>query len=118
MSVVVVVVLAMFISNLSSDKIAHVHIYATTILCVIFWIKSNIKICIFLTSGACRATVARVSESRHATDARCRVHGHAPLVVWAPRRGAHTADPTTKKEVLRRGLHGGHDPEFPLGRHG
>ena len=27
---------AMFISNLSSDKIAHVHIYATTLLCVIF----------------------------------------------------------------------------------
>jgi len=36
MSPVVVVVLAMFISNLSSDKITHVHIYATTILCVIF----------------------------------------------------------------------------------
>jgi hypothetical protein len=39
----------MFISNLSSDKITHVHIYATTILCVIFWIKSNIKISKFLT---------------------------------------------------------------------
>jgi len=38
-----VVIFAMFISNMSSDKIAHVHIYATTILCVIFWIKSNIK---------------------------------------------------------------------------
>ena len=50
MSVVVVVVLAMFISNLSSDKIAHVHIYATTILCVIFWIKSNIKMSNFLTT--------------------------------------------------------------------
>ena len=37
------VVFATFISNLSSDKIAHVHLYATTILCVIFWIKSNIK---------------------------------------------------------------------------
>jgi len=36
MSVVVAVVFAMFISNLSSDKITHVHIYATTILCVIF----------------------------------------------------------------------------------
>jgi len=33
---VVAVVLAIFISNLSSDKIAHVHIYATTILCVFF----------------------------------------------------------------------------------
>ena len=30
------VVFAMFISNLSSDKITHVHIYATTLLCVIF----------------------------------------------------------------------------------
>jgi hypothetical protein len=30
------VVFAMFISNLSSHKIAHVHIYATTLLCVIF----------------------------------------------------------------------------------
>jgi len=36
MSAVVAVVLAMFTSNLSSDKIAHVHIYVTTILCVIF----------------------------------------------------------------------------------
>jgi len=36
MSAVVVVVLEMFISNLSSDKIAHMHIYATAILCVIF----------------------------------------------------------------------------------
>jgi hypothetical protein len=36
MFVVVAVVLAMFISKLSSDKIAHVHIYTTTILCVIF----------------------------------------------------------------------------------
>ena len=43
------VVFAMFISNLSSDKIAHVHIYATTLLCVIFWIKSNIKMSKFLT---------------------------------------------------------------------
>jgi len=43
------VVFAMFISNLSSDKIAHVHIYATTILCVIIWIKSNIKMSNFLT---------------------------------------------------------------------
>jgi len=49
MSDVVAVVLAMLISNLSSDKIAHVHMYATTILCVIFWIKSNIKISKFLT---------------------------------------------------------------------
>ena len=49
MSAVVAVVLAMFISNLNSDKIAHVHIYATTILCVIFWIKSNIKMSKFLT---------------------------------------------------------------------
>jgi len=31
-----VVIFAMFISNLSSDKITHVHIYATTILCVFF----------------------------------------------------------------------------------
>jgi len=36
MSVVVAVVLAIFISKLSSDKIAHVHIYATTIFYVIF----------------------------------------------------------------------------------
>ena len=49
MSAVVAVVLAMFISNLSSDKIAHVHIYATTIFWVIFWIKSNIKMSKFLT---------------------------------------------------------------------
>ena len=42
-------VFAMFISNLSSDKIAHVHIYATTFLCVFFWIKSNIKMSKFLT---------------------------------------------------------------------
>ena len=46
-SAVVAVVFAMFISKLSSDKIAHVHIYTTTILCVIFWIKSNIKCIIF-----------------------------------------------------------------------
>ena len=39
MFAVVAVVFAMFISNLSSDKIAHVHIYATTLLLVIFWIK-------------------------------------------------------------------------------
>jgi hypothetical protein len=38
MSVVVAVVLAMFISNLNSYKIAHVHIYATIVFCVIFWI--------------------------------------------------------------------------------
>jgi len=43
------VVFALFISNLSSDKIAHMHLYATTILCVIFWIKSNIKMSNFLT---------------------------------------------------------------------
>jgi len=49
MSAVVALVLAMFISNLSSDKIAHVHIYATSVLCVIFWIKSNIKMSNFLT---------------------------------------------------------------------
>jgi hypothetical protein len=49
MSAVVAVVLAMFISKLSSDKITHVHVYVTTILCVIFWIKSNIKISNFLT---------------------------------------------------------------------
>jgi len=49
MSAVVAVIFAMFISNLSSDKIAHVHIYATIILCVIFWIQSNIKISNFLT---------------------------------------------------------------------
>jgi len=49
MSAVVAVVFAMFVSNLSSDKIAHVHIYATTILCVIFWIKSNSKMSKFLT---------------------------------------------------------------------
>ena len=48
-SVVVAVVLAIFISKLSSDKIAHVHIYAITILCVIIWIKSNIKMFNFLT---------------------------------------------------------------------
>ena len=36
MSAVVAVVLVIFIANLSSDKIAHVHIYATTILCIIF----------------------------------------------------------------------------------
>jgi len=52
MSAVVAVVLVMFISNLSSDKIAHVHIYATIILCVIFWIKSNIKMSNFLTCHA------------------------------------------------------------------
>jgi len=52
MSAVVAVVFAMFISNLSSDKIAHVYIYATTILCVIFWIKSNIKMSKFLTKYA------------------------------------------------------------------
>ena len=40
---------AIFISNLSSDKIAHVHIYATTLLCVFFWLKSNIKMSNFLT---------------------------------------------------------------------
>ena len=51
MSAVVAVVFAMFVSNLSSDKIAHVHIYATTILCVIFWIKSNIKMFNFLTAS-------------------------------------------------------------------
>jgi len=49
MSAVVAVIFAMFISNLSSDKIAHVHIYVTTLLCVIFWIKSNIKMSSFLT---------------------------------------------------------------------
>jgi len=43
------IVFAMFTSNLSSDKIAHVHIYATTVLCVIFWIKLNIKMSNFLT---------------------------------------------------------------------
>jgi len=42
-------VIAMFISNLGSDKIAHVHIYATSLLFVIFWIKSNIKMSKFLT---------------------------------------------------------------------
>jgi len=49
MSAVVALVLALLISNLSSDKIAHVHIYATSVLCVIFWIKSNIKMSNFLT---------------------------------------------------------------------
>ena len=49
MSAVVAVIFAIFISNLSSGKIIHVHIYATTILCVIFWIKSNIKMSNFLT---------------------------------------------------------------------
>ena len=49
MFVVVAVVSAMFISNMSSDKIAHVHMYATTLLLVIFWIKSNIKMSKFLT---------------------------------------------------------------------
>ena len=49
MSAAVAVVLAMFISNLRSDKIVHVHIYVTTVLCVIFWIKSNIKMSNFLT---------------------------------------------------------------------
>ena len=42
--------IAMFVFNLSSDKIAHVHIYATILLCVFFWIKSNIKISKFLTT--------------------------------------------------------------------
>ena len=45
------VVLAIFIFNLSSDKIAHVHIYTTTVLCVIFYIKSNIKMSNFLTTS-------------------------------------------------------------------
>ena len=51
MFLVVAVVFAMFISNLSSDKITHVHIYATTLLLVIFWIKSNIKMSKFLTQN-------------------------------------------------------------------
>ena len=54
MSAVVAVVLAMFISNLRSDKIAHVHIYVTTVLCVIFWIKSNIKMSNFLIDSLYR----------------------------------------------------------------
>jgi len=45
------ITIAMFITNLSSDEIAHVHIYATTLLYVIFWIKSNIKTSKFLTLG-------------------------------------------------------------------
>jgi len=35
MFAVVAVILAIFISNMSSDKISHVNIYGTTILCVI-----------------------------------------------------------------------------------
>jgi len=41
--------IAMFITSLSSDKIAHVHVYATTLLFVFFWIKPNIKMFKFLT---------------------------------------------------------------------
>ena len=53
MSTIVAVVVAVFISNLSSDKIVYVHIYVTIILCVIFWIKSNIKMSNFLTVRTC-----------------------------------------------------------------
>ena len=43
------ITIAIFITNLSNDKFAHVHIYTTTLLCVFFWIKSNIKMSKFLT---------------------------------------------------------------------
>ena len=40
---------SMFITSLSGDKIVHVHIYATTLMIIFFWITSNIKISKFLT---------------------------------------------------------------------
>ena len=43
------ITIAMFITNLISDEFAHVHIYATTLLCLFFWIKSNVKMSKFLT---------------------------------------------------------------------
>ena len=41
-----------FAANLSSRKITHVHIFAITILLLIFWINFNMKMPKFLT-GSC-----------------------------------------------------------------